>query len=55
MKRLADQFKAFSEQTAKKLDGPDTVEGGVWVLSKKSKGTGKMTTMPLRRNNNFKF
>lgn len=36
MQRLEEQFKAVDPQLSSHVDGPDGVEGGVWVLNSKS-------------------
>lgn len=52
MKRLAEQFLLFSEQNIS--DGPDAVEGGIWVIDHKLKIIGEIKTKPIstktRRN-----
>ena len=35
MKRLAEQFRLFSMQLKTAADGPDCIEGAVWILNEK--------------------
>lgn len=35
MQRLEEQFKLFTMQLKAPADGPDTVEGGVWIINEK--------------------
>lgn len=37
MQRLVDQFKIFNMQLKAPADGPDCIEGGVWILNEKLK------------------
>lgn len=42
MQRLADQFKALDPQLSAHADGPDAVEGGVWVINNKNTSMAPM-------------
>ena len=35
MKRLEEQFKLFTMQLKAPADGPDSIEGGVWIINSK--------------------
>ena len=35
MKRLAEQFLLFTPQLKAPADGPDCIEGAVWILNQK--------------------
>jgi len=50
MKRLEEQFKVFSKATARKLDGTDAVEGGVWVLNNKILQKTEIQTFKLEKS-----
>ena len=44
MKRLEEQFKAVEPTLAAHVDGPDAVEGAVYILSKKTGYSGNFRT-----------
>jgi hypothetical protein len=33
MKRLEGQFEAFNAKLSSPADGPDSIEGGVWIIN----------------------
>ena len=50
MMRLVDQFKAF-KANSKSIDGPDCIEGAVFIIDVKFYNNQKpVTTIPLKRN-----
>jgi len=51
MKRLETQFKT-AKPTSKRLDGPDAVEGAVWLINQKSAAItpGAVIAIPKRKN-----
>lgn len=49
MQRLEEQFKAVDPQLSSHVDGPDGVEGAVWVLNSKS-----LQLAPIKIGNKFK-
>lgn len=53
MKRLEDQFKAFAPNSAAHDDGPDAVEGAVWIINNKLR-TMKVDVKSTRRSK-YKF
>jgi hypothetical protein len=52
MKRLAEQFRVFSQQTAHTLDGPDAVEGGIWILRNILRATRTIRVKQYTRQQN---
>jgi len=52
---LAEQFKAFNKDTAQKLDGPDTVEGAVFLLQKLTKGSAEIKTYKHSPNLKYRY
>lgn len=54
MKRLKDQFKAFSAKQ-KRMDGPDMVEGGVFVLQQKAAVLASAGIYSIKRTNTKKL
>jgi len=44
VKRLVDQFMLLSEQMNAPADGPDTIEGAVWLINNKHKTARKIVT-----------
>jgi len=53
MQRLEEQFKLFNMQLKAPADGPDCIEGGVWILNKKLSmlGVDSVKTFAKHRNN----
>lgn len=54
MKLLEEQFLVFSESTADKLDGPDAVEGAVWILDN-TVTNGKVIKSKRYKNIKYSF
>ena len=50
MQRLEEQFKAVDPQLSSHVDGPDGVEGGVWVLNSKSLQLAPITVGHKHKN-----
>ena len=54
MKRLAEQFQTFNPDMKAPADGPDSVEGGVWINNQKTAalaiGAGSIKGFSARRN-----
>ncbi|MBK6819857.1 MAG: hypothetical protein IPG85_09850 [Bacteroidetes bacterium] len=50
MKRLIDQFKSVTKNS-KTMDGPDTIEGGVWILKNNYGDIGKNMHLVKRKAN----
>jgi hypothetical protein len=53
MKRLAEQFLCFSEKHIS--DGPDAVEGGIWIIENKLRKLRPIQSKSLHRNKNKKW
>ncbi|NDC41907.1 MAG: hypothetical protein EBZ77_10210, partial [Chitinophagia bacterium] len=50
MVRLADQFKAFAPDSNAHDDGPDAVEGAIWLLQQMADGAGSLRPQPAGRS-----
>lgn len=50
MKRLAEQFESVDPTLSSPVDGPDAVEGGVWVINNKLSAAAGMTLGDKRHN-----
>jgi predicted phage terminase large subunit-like protein len=56
MQRLAEQFVAFAPGSHAHDDGPDAVEGAIWIMMEKSaKGVGEGIVTIGRPVNNFRY
>lgn len=54
MKRLKSQFKAF-KRTQKRMDGPDMVEGGVYILKTRAAVEASHGIISIKRSNTKKI
>lgn len=50
MQRLEEQFKAVDPQLSAHVDGPDAVEGAVWIINNKMAALGKIVIGTKRKS-----
>lgn len=50
MLRLEEQFKAVDPKLSSHVDGPDSVEGAIWVINMKIASMAPIIVIPKRRN-----
>jgi hypothetical protein len=50
MKRLEEQFKAVDPQLSAHVDGPDAVEGAVWIINNKIASLAPIIVGEKRKN-----
>jgi len=55
MLRLEEQFKMVNPQLNAPADGPDCIEGGVWIVNNKSKSFEGNMTLGKRKRNSKRF
>jgi len=52
MKRLAEQFEAVEPGLSANADGPDAIEGGIWIINKKVRLMGPIKIHNKKRTKN---
>lgn len=55
MLRLAEQFLALSPGSRAHDDGPDAVEGAIWIINNKQTNIGSITSIPRTRSSTYSF